>query len=185
MLQLFRFLILAVFVLTTYISLDVALGFNLVFGPSDPPEALNSVPLFVLTSIWPAVYVYLTLLLSLMLRIKNSAAFLYFGMMVYVVLSMLREKRPFFLYILAAVLFVLSQVFFFPASRTICKVLLLIIAHRILLRLYQASNAKVDGSFVATLLETVTIGVLYKAWKKITESRFLANANSNAAADDC
>lgn len=43
------------FVATTYISLDVALTISRTFGPSNPPQALSSIPLFVLTSIWPAV----------------------------------------------------------------------------------------------------------------------------------
>lgn len=38
---------------TTYISLDVALTITTTFGPSEPPSALHSIPLFVLTSIWP------------------------------------------------------------------------------------------------------------------------------------
>ena len=46
------------FVATTYISLDIALLFNNTFGPSNPQQALNSIPLFVLTSIWPGAYVF-------------------------------------------------------------------------------------------------------------------------------
>ena len=44
---------LAFFGVTTYISLDVALTITTTFGPSNPPSALHSIPLFVLTSIWP------------------------------------------------------------------------------------------------------------------------------------
>ena len=33
----------------------------------------------------------------------------------------------------------------------------------------KGSNAKVDGSFVATILETASVGMLYLAWKSITE----------------
>lgn len=41
-----------------YISLDLALGLTTVIGGvSDPPEALRSIPLFVITSIWPGLYV--------------------------------------------------------------------------------------------------------------------------------
>ena len=45
-----------VFIVTVYISLDVGLGITtLIGGVSSPPEALKSIPLFVLTSIWPAL----------------------------------------------------------------------------------------------------------------------------------
>lgn len=43
------------FILTAYISLDVGLGITTTLGYSNPPRALHSVPLFVLTSVWPAV----------------------------------------------------------------------------------------------------------------------------------
>jgi hypothetical protein len=33
----------------------------------------------------------------------------------------------------------------------------------------QGSKGKVDGSFIATILETASVGVLYLAWKSITE----------------
>lgn len=33
----------------------------------------------------------------------------------------------------------------------------------------QGTNSKVDGSFVATVLETAAVGVLYLAWRSITE----------------
>lgn len=47
------FFTLAFFAATCYISLDVGLSLTSVFGPSNPPDALHSVPLFVLTTIWP------------------------------------------------------------------------------------------------------------------------------------
>lgn len=41
---------------TTYISLDVALGVTKTLGgPSNPVQSIRSIPLFILTSIWPAV----------------------------------------------------------------------------------------------------------------------------------
>ena len=43
---------------TVYISLDVALGVTTTIGgPSIPPSTIKSIPLFVLTSIWPALWV--------------------------------------------------------------------------------------------------------------------------------
>ncbi|KAF8174957.1 chitin synthase III catalytic subunit [Pholiota molesta] len=124
-----------------YISLDIALGVTQVIGGvSNPPEEIRSIALFVLTSVWPAV-----------------CAVAYLLIMTYIVLRVLNETRPMWYYILAATLFVLSQLAGFLLSRVICK----------------GSNSKVDGSFVATLLETASVGVLYLAWKSITEGKWL------------
>jgi len=123
------------FVATTYISLDVALQISNAFGPSNPPLSLNSVPLFVLTTVWPA-----------------AAVLIYFILMTYIVLGILRERRPMLFFGLAAVLFVLSQLDYFLLNKVICK-----------------SNNKVDGSFIATILETASVVVLYYGWKSITE----------------
>jgi hypothetical protein len=132
----FYFFTLAFFAATTYISLDVGLTITSAFGPSQPPAALHSIPLFIFTSIWPAVCVVL-----------------YFALMAYIVLVILNEVRPMWFYILSAALFVLSQLDYFLLNRVICK----------------GSSSKVDGSFVATFLETAAVGVLYLAWKSITE----------------
>ena len=35
----------------------------------------------------------------------------------------------------------------------------------------KSTNAKIDGSFVATVLETASVGVLYLAWRSITEGQ--------------
>ncbi|KAI0765497.1 chitin synthase III catalytic subunit [Fomes fomentarius] len=133
----FDFFAAAFFAATTYIALDVGFTFTNVFGPSNPPADLHSIPLFILTSIWP-----------------GAAALLYFVIMVYVVLGMLNELRPVWYFVLAAVLFVLSQLDFFLLSKVICKA---------------ASPSKVDGSFIATILETAAVAVLYLAWRSITE----------------
>ncbi|KIM69368.1 hypothetical protein SCLCIDRAFT_103250 [Scleroderma citrinum Foug A] len=127
------------FVATTYISLDVALTISRTFGPSNPPQALSSIPLFVLTSIWPAV-----------------AVFIYFCIMLYVVVVALNEVRPLWYYILSGILFVVSQLAYFLLSKVICK-----------------GSSKVDGSFIATLLETAAVVVLYIAWRSITEGASL------------
>jgi len=47
----FGIISLSFFIATTYISLDTAFSFTKAFGPSNPQQALNSIPLFVLTSI--------------------------------------------------------------------------------------------------------------------------------------
>jgi len=130
------FFTLALFGVTTYISLDVALTITSTFGPSKPPSALHSIPLFVLTSIWP-----------------GAAAVLFFVMMTWIVLVILREIRPMWFYILAATLFVLSQLDYFLLNKVICK----------------GTDGKIDGSFIATFLETASVVVLYLAWRSITE----------------
>jgi hypothetical protein len=94
------------FAVTTYISLDVALGITTaVGGLSSPPESLHSIPLFVLTSIWPA-----------------ACAIVYLILMTYIVLQVLNETRPMVYYILSAALFILSQLAWFLLNRVICKV---------------------------------------------------------------
>jgi len=132
----FTFFAVAFFVATTFISLDVAFTFTHTFGPSNPPSSLQSIPLFVLTSIWP-----------------GAAALIYFGLMAYIVLGVLNEVRPLWYYVLSGVLFVLSQLDYFLLSKVICR----------------GSSSKVDGSFVATILETAAVGVMYLAWRSITE----------------
>ncbi|KAE9389020.1 hypothetical protein BT96DRAFT_835519 [Gymnopus androsaceus JB14] len=121
---------------TTYVAFDVGLGITHTLGPSSDPSELRSIPLFVLTSIWPAV-----------------AAILYFGIMTYIVLAVLNEVRPMWFYILSAGLFVLSQLAWFLLGKVICE----------------GSTSKIDGSFVATILETAAVGTLYLAWRSITE----------------
>lgn len=126
----------AFFVGGLYVALDVGLGFTDTLGPSDPPSDLNNIALFVLTSIWPL-----------------AATLIYFILMAYIVMAVLKEFKPFIYYIIAAICFILSQLAYFLLGRVICN----------------GSNAKVDGSFVATILETAAVVVLYLAWRSITE----------------
>ncbi|KAF9492770.1 hypothetical protein BDN71DRAFT_1489925 [Pleurotus eryngii] len=132
----FSILALAFFAATTYISLDVAFSFTAALGPSNPPDALASIPLFVLTSIWP-----------------GAATIIYFILMTYVVLRILNEIRPLWYYVLAFVLFVLSQLAWFLLGKVVCR----------------GSSSRIDGSFIATILETASVGILYLAWRSITE----------------
>ena len=71
----------------------------------------------------------------------------------WIVVKKLREQRPLVYYMLAGILFVLAQLTFFLLSRPICN----------------GTNAKIDGSFLATALETASVIVLYLAWQGITE----------------
>ncbi|KAH9958376.1 chitin synthase III catalytic subunit [Lactifluus volemus] len=132
----FYLLTLVLMAVTTYISLDVALTITNTFEPGNPKDSLHSTALFILTSIWP-----------------GAAALLYFILMTWIVSSVLRERRPLVYYVLAAVLFIFSQLAYFLLSRPICD----------------GSNRKIDGSFIATVLETAAVVVLYLAWRSITE----------------
>ncbi|KAF5350411.1 hypothetical protein D9758_012463 [Tetrapyrgos nigripes] len=72
-------------------------GFTDTLGPDkSDPLRLKSIPLLVLTSIWPAV-----------------AALLFFLIVSYIVLFILSEPKAVWFYVLAAVLFVLSQLAWF------------------------------------------------------------------------
>ncbi|KAJ8078678.1 hypothetical protein PM082_012961 [Marasmius tenuissimus] len=136
-LQPFSIFAIAFFAATTYISFDVGLGVTDTIGrPATNRQDLHSVPLFVLTSIWP-----------------GAAALIYFGLMTYIVLAVLREVKPMVYYVMAAALFVLSQLAWFLLGRVVCS----------------GSNAKIDGSFIATVLETGAVVALYFAWRSITE----------------
>lgn len=64
------------------------------------------------------------------------------------------------LFSLAAILFILSQGAYYGINYQICK----------------GTNAKVDGSFLATLLETGSITALFVAWRSITEDRLVSSS---------
>lgn len=101
--------------------------------------------------------------------------------MLYVVLGMLNEVRPVWYFVLAMVLFVLSQLDYFLLNKVICKVRCLLLQEfetniRIDAMPAQGTSAKVDGSFVATILETAAVGVLYLAWRSITEGTSFLHA---------
>ena len=146
---------------TTYISLDVALTITSVLEPGSPEQSLHSTALFVLTSIWPGTCVSLTLprvprmVPDATLR---SAALFYFILMVWIVARILHEMRPLVYYVLAGILFIFAQLAYFLLSRTICD----------------GTNARIDGSFIATALETATVIMLYLAWQGITEGSCLS-----------
>ena len=110
-----------------YISLDIGLGITtLIGGVSNPPEALRSIALFILTSILPAVWVFIFAskhrVAEVLTIYLHRAALLYLVIMSYIVLQVLEETRPMWYYILATCLFVLSQLAWFLLGRVICKV---------------------------------------------------------------
>ncbi|KAG9028422.1 hypothetical protein FRB95_006500 [Tulasnella sp. JGI-2019a] len=83
----------------------------------------------------------------------GAAILIYFIIMMVVILQILREKRPLLFFIGSFIVFVVSQVIYYEVSKYICK----------------GSDAKVDGSFVATVLETASVFLLFLGWKSITE----------------
>ncbi|CAG7850597.1 SubName: Full=Related to export control protein CHS7 {ECO:0000313/EMBL:CCA71545.1} [Serendipita indica DSM 11827] len=130
-----------IFVGTLYISLDTGFSFTSAFQ-SDPPSDLKNIALFVLTSVWP-----------------GATIIFYYILMAYVITVVLREKKPLgksnsprYLTI-AIVIMAASQVIYMLANSPLCKV----------------SNQKVDGSFIATLLETVAVVFLVVTWSSVTE----------------
>lgn len=82
------------------------------------------------------------------------ATLIYFGIMSYIVLRVLGEKWPFLYYLGSLVLFAGSQLVFLLLGVPIC----------------QGTNRFMDSSFVSTLLQTASMGVLFMAWRAITES---------------
>lgn len=126
------------FLVAAYIATDTSFGFTSIFK-SDPPRDLRNIGLFILLVMWPIFTVLL-----------------YFGIMSFIVVRTLGEKKPLFWYFLALALFVGSQVAFFLLGTPIC----------------QATNRFIDSAFVATFFETAAVGVLFFAWRSITESNW-------------
>lgn len=118
-----------------YIAADTALTITNYFR-SSPASSLNNNWLFVLTIIWPA-----------------AAAAIYFVIQAGVVIRVLREKKPLFTLLGAAIAFIASQAFYYALGHKICT----------------GTDGKIDSSWIATLLETVTIGLIYAAWQFVTE----------------
>ncbi|GAA6040084.1 hypothetical protein JCM8097_002022 [Rhodosporidiobolus ruineniae] len=96
-----------------------------------------------------------------------AAAFIYFIVQTAVVVRVLREKKPLFTLLGAAFVFCLSQAAYYALSHKICT----------------GTDARIDGSWIATLLETVTVGLIYYAWMCVTEDewedQYLATDPSN------
>lgn len=110
-----------------------------------------------------------------------SAALTYFGLMLYIVLGILNEIRPVWYYVIAAILFVLSQLDYFLLSKIICRVRNAFTNPSFSADQSQGSSMKVDGSFIATILETACVVTLYFAWRGITEGNVLPPFYSNSA----
>ncbi|POY70776.1 hypothetical protein BMF94_6187 [Rhodotorula taiwanensis] len=121
-----------------YIAADTALTITNYFR-SEPARSLHNNWLFVLTIIWPA-----------------AAAAVYFIIQAGVVVRILREKKPLFTLLGAAVAFIAAQAFYYALGHKICT----------------GTNGKIDSSWIATLLETVSIGLIFAAWQFVTEDEW-------------
>ncbi|BGP22028.1 chitin synthase export chaperone [Rhodotorula toruloides] len=95
-------------------------------------------------------------LFSLTIVWPAAAAAIYFIIQAGVVARVLREKKPLFTLLAAAFVFALGQAAYYALSHRICT----------------GTHAKIDGSWIATLLETVTIGLIYASWTYITEDEW-------------
>jgi len=87
------------------------------------------------------------------------AAIVYFGVMSYIVLRILQEWKACLLYVASFLVFVGSQVIYMVPSKSLCE----------------ASNRVLDGSFIATVLETGSLVLVFVAWMKITEASWDSN----------
>jgi hypothetical protein len=105
------------FIAPTYIFLDTAFSVTSYFLTS--ASKLHNAWIFSFTVVWPLFCIVA-----------------YFVISLFVVIKILRERKPLVLFGLTALLFALSQGAYYALSETICR----------------GSNAKVDGSFVATIV---------------------------------
>lgn len=77
----------------------------------------------------------------------------YYLINIVVVKRILLEFKPILFFTATLFVFVLSQAARYALSHRICT----------------GTDQKVDGSFLGTLLETATLGLLYASWQSITE----------------
>lgn len=86
-------------------------------------------------------------------------------------------------YILAATLFVLSQLDYFllNKARGLSEFFYTIAYLASFQVICKGTDGKIDGSFIATFLETTSVVVLYLAWRSITEGEefFLLNSSTS------
>ena len=146
-----------------YIAADIGLTITNYFQ-SSPAENLYSAWLFSLTIVFP-----------------GAAALIYFLIQSGVVVRVLKEKKP----LCASTPSPRSPRSSLSLTRALARPLAvtllgaafafalgqaaqLALSHRIC----TGTNAKIDGSWIGTLLETVTIGLIYAAWQMVTEDEW-------------
>lgn len=119
------------------------IGLDTAFGVTDYFRDHNNPPES-LRSIW---------LFCITIIWPAAAAGFYFIVQFGVVVRVLKEKKPLLLFTAAAGAFILSQGAYYALSYKMCT----------------GTNEKVDGSFLATLLETVAVVLVFLGWRSITE----------------
>ncbi|TFK66163.1 hypothetical protein BDN72DRAFT_823786 [Pluteus cervinus] len=77
----------------------------------------------------------------------------YLCTMLYIALWVLMEGKPLRYFGISFALFGCSQVAYFLVNESLCI----------------AASGRLDGSFISTILETSSVGVLFMAWRSITE----------------
>ncbi|EOQ99984.1 hypothetical protein E3P92_03124 [Wallemia ichthyophaga] len=101
----------------------------------------------------PPEYLLSNGLFVLLLLWPMIAVFIYSLLMTYVIFFLLKESIPAFWFSLSLLSFMLSQAALFALGHTICD----------------GTNSRIDGAFVATLLEAISLGLLFAGWRSITE----------------
>lgn len=102
-----------------------------------------------------------------------SCAASFLIIMFIVALRVLEETKPMWYYTLAASLFIASQLVWFLLGRVICNVCTIpFFTCPNLSSFLQGSNHKMDGSWIATGLETGSMLALFLGWRSITEGLF-------------
>ncbi|GJN87730.1 hypothetical protein Rhopal_000685-T1 [Rhodotorula paludigena] len=104
----------------------------------------------------PASSLYSAWLFSLTIVWPAAAAFIYLVIQAGVVIRVLKEKKPLFTLLGAAFCFILAQAAQLALSHRICI----------------GTDAKIDGSWIATFLETITVALIFVAWKMVTEDEW-------------
>ncbi|KAK9237041.1 chitin synthase III catalytic subunit [Lipomyces kononenkoae] len=132
---------LVIFIGSAYIALDSGFSWTGKFA-SDPsnPGLLQNYAVYTIYLLFPIV-----------------AIAAYFLLEFYLVVKVLRERKPLFLLITAFLLFVIGQIFEFVVSRYICS----------------HTNGKIDGSLFACLLTLLSFGALWAFWVSITEDEWV------------
>jgi hypothetical protein len=126
----------AVFVVGVgYIALDTGLSWT-GYWDSSYTGLNRNLALYVLYQLVPLVFLVVFFILESFL-----------------VLRVLKERRPMIWLAAAAVLFAISQIFNYVVSRYICS----------------GTNGAIDGAFFATLFTTAAVGMVWYFWSTITE----------------
>lgn len=105
---------------------------SLLVGFSRGPPSTHSLGLFIFLNVWPVLCVLRLPSIFFLIRLF-SAAIIFFILMTYVVLRVLRISRPMYWYTYVAFLFVLSQLVWILLGKVLCEVCTLLSAFPLVL----------------------------------------------------